>query len=420
VGLLAAIAPDITAFRRSRDYRLVELGAIVAGLGNQAALVAVPFQVYALTQSAALVGLVGAAELGPMVVVYLFGGALADRMDRRRILAAAQLGTAISAGTLAALAFTGHPPVWAIFILAALLAASGSLDLLARSSMIVSLSGEWLRSAVTFAFAMSELVAIAGPGLGGVLIGAAGVGWVYAIDAASVALTIYAVLTISPQLPSGGGHEGSLVSSVVEGLRQVRSSGALMGSFAIDLFAMTFGMPRALFVVLSVHVFHAGAAGTGLLYASVSLGAAVAAITNGWLTRARRLGRITIAMVLIWGAAIAVAGTATSIVLAAVLLAVAGAADCISAVCRTTIAQLVSTEAARGRISSVFGLVVTGGVRLGDIESGTVAALTTPRVSWISGGLACIAGVGVVLVAFPGLARFDAQQRTAELAPAPT
>ena len=193
-----------------------------------------------------------------------------------------------------------------------------------------------------------------------------------------------------------------------------------MGSFAIDLFAMTFGMPRALFVVLSVHVFHAGAAGTGLLYASVSFGAAIAAVTNGWLTRARRLGRITIAMVVVWGAAIAVAGTATSIVLAAALLAVAGAADCVSAVCRTTIAQLVSTEATRGRISSVFGLVVTGGVRLGDIESGTVAALTTPRVAWVSGGLACIAGVGVVLVAFPGLARFDAQQRTAELAPAPT
>ena len=125
-------------------------------------------------------------------------------------------------------------------------------------------------------------------------------------------------------------------------------------------------------------------------------------------------------MVVVWGAAIAVAGTATSIVLAAVLLAVAGAADCVSAVCRTTIAQLVSTEATRGRISSVFGLVVTAACASGDIESGTVAALTTPRVAWVSGGLACIAGVGVVLVAFPGLARFDAQQRTAELAPAPT
>jgi MFS family permease len=301
VGLLASIAPDVTAFRRSRDYRIIELGAIVAGLGNQAALVAVPFQVYALTRSAALVGLIGAAELGPLVAVYLFGGALADRMDRRRILAAAQVGTAISAGTLAVLAFAGPPPVWTVFNLAALLAASGSLDLLSRQAMVVSLSGDWLRSAIAFAFAMSELVAIAGPGLGGVLIGAAGVGWVYAVDAAGVVVTLYAVATIGPQLPTGGGHHGSLVTSVAEGLRHVRSSRALLGSFAIDLFAMTFGMPRALFVVLSVHVYHAGAAGTGLLYASVSLGAGIAAVTNGWLTRARRLGRITIAMVLIWG-----------------------------------------------------------------------------------------------------------------------
>jgi MFS family permease len=277
VGLRAAIVPDISAFRHSRDFRVIELGAIVAGLGNQAALVAVPFQVYALTRSPALVGLIGAAELGPMIVVYLFGGALADRMDRRRILAAAQLGTAASAGTLAVLSFTGPPPAWAIFLLAPLLAASGSLDLLSRQAMVVSLSGEWLRSAIAFAFAMSELVAIAGPGLGGVLIGAAGVGWVYAIDAASIGLTLYAVATIGPQLPTGDSHRGSLLGSVADGLRHVRSSRALLGSFAIDLCAMTFGMPRALFVVLSVNVYHAGAAGTGLLYAAVSFGAGLAA-----------------------------------------------------------------------------------------------------------------------------------------------
>ena len=418
MGLLRSIAPDVTAFRHSRDYRVVELGAIVSGLGNQAALVAVPFQVYALTHSTALLGLIGAAELGPMVVVYLFGGALADRVDRRRILLLAQVGVAATAGILAAMAFTGRPPVWLVFVLAALLAGSGALDMTARSAMVVGLAGEWLRSAITFAFSMSEVTAIAGPGLGGLLIGAAGVGWVYAIDAASVLVTVYAVLTIGPQRPHSGVRTGSILSSVLEGLRHVRSSKALLGSFVIDLVAMTFGMPRVLFVPMSLHLFHAGAAGAGLLYASVSFGAAIAAFTNGWLTRARRLGRITIAMVLIWGAAIAVAGTASSIAVAAILLAVAGGADCVSAVCRTTIAQLVSTPATRGRINSVFGLVVTGGVRLGDIESGTVAALTSTRFSVLSGGLACIAGVGLVVAAFPALARFDAQQRAPDLAPA--
>ncbi len=308
MGLLAAITPDLTALRRSRDYRVIEIGAIVAGLGTQAALVAVPYQVYVLTRSTALVGLVGAAELGPMIVVSLFGGAIADRVDRRRLLLLAQAGTAACAGTLAALAFAGHPPLWAIFVLAALLAGSGSLDSLSRSAMIAGLSGEWLRSAIAFNFGMGSVTAIVGPGLGGILIGAAGVRWVYAADAASVAVTVFAALTIAPQRPHAQARTESILASVGGGLRYVGSNRALLGSFVIDLFAMTFGMPRALFVVLSLTVFHAGAAGTGLLYASVSVGAAVAALANGWLARARRLGRITIVSVLIWGVAIALTG----------------------------------------------------------------------------------------------------------------
>ena len=168
VGLLAAITPDLTALRRSRDFRVLEIGAIVAGLGTQAALVAIPFQVYVQTHSTALVGLIGAAELGPMVVVSLLRRR--DRRPRRPPPAAA--GRAgrrprSCAGTLAALAFTGRPPVWAIFVLAALLAGSGSLDSLSRSSMIAGLAGEWLRSAIAFNFGMSSVTAIVGPGLGG-------------------------------------------------------------------------------------------------------------------------------------------------------------------------------------------------------------------------------------------------------------
>jgi hypothetical protein len=407
VGLISKFTLDITALRRSRDYRVLELGAIVSGLGTQAALVAVPYQVYVLTHSTALVGLIGAAELGPTVLVSLFGGAIADRVDRRRILLVAQIGTALSASALAVLAFAGRPPVWLIFVLAALLAASGTLDFLARSSMIAGLAGEWLRSAIAFNFGMNQVTAIVGPGLGGVLIGA-GVGWVYAIDAVSVAATIFAALTIAPQRPHESVQDEPILASVAAGLRYVRSSNALLGSFVIDLFAMTFGMPRALFVVLSLRVFHAGAAGAGLLYAAVALGAAIAALTNGWLAHARWIGRITIAMVLIWGAAIAAAGVVSSLLPAAIFLAIAGAADSISAVCRTTIAQLVTPDAMRGRMTAVFGLVVTGGARLGDIESGTVASLTTPRISVVSGGLACVASVGFVLALFPGLARFDA------------
>jgi MFS family permease len=170
-------------------------------------------------------------------------------------------------------------------------------------------------------------------------------------------------------------------------------------------------MPRALFAVLAVSVYGAGAEGTGLLYASVAAGATVAALTTGWLTHARRLGRITIWAVSAWGAAIALAGLAGSLWLAAALLAVAGAADSVSAVCRSAINQAVTPDRLRGRMSSVFMLVVASGPRLGDVEAGTVAALASVRVSIVSGGLACLAGVALVVLAFPSLARYDAGAR---------
>ena len=206
--------------------------------------------------------------------------------------------------------------------------------------------------------------------------------------------------------------------TIAEGLRFVRGNRALMGSFAIDLVAMTFGMPRALFPVLAVSVYGAGASGTGLLFAAVSAGATVAALTTRWLEHVRRLGLIVIGAVIVWGAAIALAGVMPSIWPAAALLAVAGAADSVSAVCRSVINQTVTPDALRGRMSSVFSLVVTSGPRLGDIEAGSIAAVTSPRISMSSGGLACIVGVGLIVLAFPQLAAFDLERTDAQLAEA--
>jgi MFS family permease len=409
MGFLSAIALDTTALRRSREYRWLALSTIVGGLGQQAALVAVPYQVYVLTRSAALVGLVSAVELGPTIVVGLYGGAIADRMDRRKLLVIAQAAIAVSAGLLTALALIGNPPVWLIFVLAATLASSTALDWLSRAAMIPALAGELMRSAIAFNYGTSSLTAIAGPGLAGLVIGASGVGYAYLIDVASVVATLVCAYVIGPQHPPEHvGERESILRSVADGLRFVRSSNALLGSYVIDICAMTFGMPRVLFVVLSLNVYHAGAAGTGLLYAAVAAGAAVSALTTGWLVNTRWIGRITIGMVFIWGATIAAAGLTSSLALAALLFAAAGAADSISAICRGTISQLISTEEMRGRMSAAYGIVVTGGARLGDIEAGEVAALTSARFSVLSGGIACIASLGAVVLMFPSLARFDA------------
>jgi hypothetical protein len=171
---------------------------------------------------------------------------------------------------------------------------------------------------------------------------------------------------------------------------------------------MTFGLPRALFAVLSVSVYHAGAGGTGALYSAMSAGATIAALTTEWLGHARRLGRVVIWAVVVWGTAVALAGLASSLWIAAVLFALAGAADSVSAVCRTTINQTVTQERMRGRMSAVYTLVVTGGPRLGDVESGAVAGAAGARFSVLSGGVLCVLGVAAVVAAFPALMRYDA------------
>jgi MFS family permease len=218
---------------------------------------------------------------------------------------------------------------------------------------------------------------------------------------------VAAAAMLSPQRPAEVEEHEPVLRSIASGLRFVRGERALVGSFAIDLVAMTFGMPRALFPVLSLSVYHAGAAGTGALYASVAAGATVAALTTGWLGRARYLGRIVVGAVIVWGAAIAMAGLTTTLVVALVLFAVAGAADSVSAVCRSTISQTLTPDHMRGRMSSVFMLVVASGPRLGDVEAGAVASIASPRFSVVSGGLACVAGVALIVVAFPQLVGYD-------------
>jgi MFS family permease len=414
------IAVDLTVLRESRDLRLLTIGQAFASVGTQAVLVAIPFQIYTLTGSAALVGLVGAAELVPLIVGSLLGGAWADRHDRRTVLLLSQAIECGVAGALAACAFAGNPPVALVFVLAAVLAGVGAVVNVARSAAVPALSGERVRSALSINFGVSQLASIIGPGLGGLAIGAWGVEAVYAADAAGFAVLFAATVAMRPLPPAPPGEEVEPVPlrrSIAEGLRFVRGNRTLVGSFAIDLAAMTFGMPRALFAVLALTVYDAGASGTGLLYASVSAGATLAVLTTGWIEHARWLGRITVGAVLVWGAAIAGAGLMPSLAPAALLLAVAGAADSVSAVCRTSINQAATPESMRGRMSAVFMLVVTSGPRLGDVESGLAASAIGAQAAVVTGGLACIGAVGLIVWAFPQLVAYDGRLPMPGMAP---
>ena len=347
----------------------------------------------------------------PIIIGSLFGGAVADRIERRRLMFAAQSAILIAATSLATITILTDPPVILIFGFAGLLAGGAAVDSVARSAIVPALAGDRLRAALSISYGLHTAAAVVGPAVGGLMIAAIGVGSAYAAQAAGfvVMLVVTSMLPKLQPAPTDTEHP-PILESIAEGVKFVRRNSALMGSFAMDLMAMTFGMPRALFAVLALTVFDAGASGTGLLYASVSAGATVAALSTGWVEHARWLGRIVIGAVLVWGLAIAAAGFMPSIWPAAALLAIAGAADSISAVCRSIINQTVTPEHMRGRMSAIFMLVVTSGPRLGDLESGIAASLTTAGVAVASGGFACVVGVFVIMALFPALAKFDGHQ----------
>jgi MFS family permease len=406
---LSRIAVDVQPLRESRDFRLLTAGTLITGLGTQATLVALPYQVFVITGSAFLVGLIGAAELGPLIIASLFGGALADRFDRRRMLLFCQLALVAVAAALAVAGALGPPPVWILFVLAAAMAGASAVERVVRQATVPgTVSDERLPAAISLTYGLYQLTSVAGPGLGGVLIAVFGLTTPYTVDAVSCLGMAGAAAMMSAQPPTvgEGGHE-PVLRSIKSGLAYLKKIPAVTAGFVMDLSAMTFGMPRALFPVLSLTVYHAGAAGTGLLYAAVAAGATVGALTTGWMANARRLGRIALIAVAFWGIFIALAGVVNAIWPAAICFALAGAADSVSAVCRSTMMQVLTPDEMRGRISSVFSLVVAGGPRLGDIESGTVASIATPELSVVSGGLVCLASVGLIAMAFPQLAAYD-------------
>jgi MFS family permease len=395
---------DVTPLRQSREFRLLYGGQIISYLGSQMTVVAAPYQVYVLTHSSLMVGLLGLAALLPLIAGSLIGGALADAYDRRRLLLVAQyLVGAMSLG-LALNAMLAHPQVWLIFVLVVAQQAFAGLDRPTRNAATPKLVGaDNLPAATALNQLLLQLGVVVGPALGGLLIANVSLASAYWVDTASFGFAIVALLVMQPMPPEGGGTRAS-ASSIMEGLRFLKGRQALQGTFVIDINAMVFGMPRALFPAIGTAM--GGPAVVGLLYAAPGAGALVGAGTSGWVTRVDRQGRATIIAVIVWGASIAAFGLTHWLALALVLLAVAGAADVISAVFRNTILQLSVPDRLRGRLSSVHIAVVTGGPRLGDFESGVVAAVTTPEFAVVSGGLACIVGAVAIAKFMPGLTRW--------------
>ena len=404
---LRRLAIDLTPLRVSRDFRLVWSGLLITSAGSQFTLVAVFVQVAELTDSTAAVGATGLAYLAGLVAGSLAGGAVLDAWDRRRLLMFAQVGLAAGSAILLGGAIAGEPPLWLIYAGLAVLAASSAIDGPTRSAMTARLLGAPLMPA---AQALNQVVwntaAMLGPAAAGLVVARWGYTVAYAIDLASIACMFVAAAMLHPMPPVAGDHRDTGLSAIREGFSFARRNRLIMSTFVIDLIAMIFGLPRALFPFLIVKQFHETPEAIGLLFAAPAVGALLGALTSGWTGRVHRQGLAVILSVAAWGVAIAAFGwSGTLLWFGLTMLAVAGWADVISAIFRTTILQTAAPDRLRGRLFGIHILVVTGGPRLGDVEAGLVAQLASPAFSVVSGGIACVIGAGLVALAYPELRR---------------
>jgi MFS family permease len=410
-GLVRRLAIDLGPLRRYPAFRRLFVGQTISTFGSEIAAVAAPFQLYDLTHSTLQVGLLSLCELFPLLTLSIAGGALADAVDRRRLLLYTETLLALAAGGFAFNASLTHPRVWAIYVLVTLAMSIFSLGVAGMSTVIPRLvePGELL-AANAIENVYGSTTSVAGPALGGALIALLGLTGAYALDAATFAASLWSVWRL-PALPPAHDAQRPSLRTIAEGFRFVRQKKVLLGMFLVDSNAMVFGMPRALFPALALNRFNGGAGILGLMYAAPYAGALVSSLLSGWIGHVRRQGLVVAVAAALWGVAITAFGFAGSLWAALLLLAAAGAADNVSAVVRGTILWTVTPDRIRGRVSGIEFAQVAATPALGNVEAGVVASLTSLRFSIVSGGLACIAGTVVVALAVPALIRYDARAR---------
>jgi MFS family permease len=385
---------------RHPAYRRVFIGNSASFFGTQLTVVAVAVQMYAETGSTLWVGYLGLAGLVPLLVFALWGGALADVLDRRRLfLTSSTLMWLTTLALLTQALLRLHSPVLLLVLVAV---QSGMVSVASpTASAIVPriVPRAEVPAANTLNYTAGTVASVAGPLAAGALI-RYDIAWAYGVDAVTFTLALWGALRLPALPPVRTGR-----SDVLTGLRYLAGQPVLLLSFAIDVVAMALAMPRALFPAVAQQRF-GGNAAVGWLFAAIALGAAVAGLTSGWIGRVRRQGLALVVAVVVWGLAVAAAGLARQLWLAVALLALGGAADLVSAVYRQTMLQTYAPDELRGRMSGLFTAVVTGGPRLGDLRAGAMAVPLGVTASWVGGGLACAVVAVLLAVVFPALPRY--------------
>ncbi|MFD5798223.1 MFS transporter [Streptomyces diastatochromogenes] len=402
-----ALLPDLAPWKASVDFRRLWASGLISNFGSFLTFVALPVQLKDLTGSAAAVGAIGAVELIPLIAFGLYGGALADALDKRQLIVWTEAGQGLLSAALLLNALLPHPAVWPLYVIAALSSALVSVQRPALDSLLPRIVAHDHLPAATSLNALRWTVGgVAGPAVAGVVVAYAGLGWAYAADLLTFAVSLVYIVRIAP---SPASHEAAKpdLRAIAEGARYAWSRKELLGTYIVDLAAMFLAMPLAVLPFLADEL-HADWA-LGLMYATVPLGAMVVGLTSGWTSRVHRHGRMVVLSAALWGVAIAAAGVVGNVWLVLLLLTVAGGCDMVSGVFRAAMWNQTIPDELRGRLAGIELLSYSVGPQLGQVRSGTVAGWAGVRTSVWSGGLLCVGAMGLLALCLPGLMSYDAR-----------
>lgn len=391
---LRALRIDVSPWRGSRDFRLLWVAGTVFYLGGMVSYVAIPFQIYTLTGSNFAVGMIGLVELAPLLVFGLYGGALADHVDRRRLLVGTGVAQAVFTAILAVNAFLARPSIVVIFVVAALLSAASSMQRPSREALLPrTVAHDQITAANAMASLGMQVGVLIGPAIGGLLVAYVGIGWCFLVDITGlvVATLLYVAMSTYPHIDE---TTPPSLSGIGEGLRYAIGRRDLLGTYLVDIAAMILAIPVVLFPALAQEVFEQPQI-LGLLYTAETVGALLATGLSGWTSRVHHHGRAIVIAAAAYGACVGLAGMMPSVWLVLLFLMLSGVADMISGVFRATVWNQTIPDGMRGRLAGIEMLSYSIGPLGGQVRAGAVADLWSVRGSIASGGWACVVGVGV-------------------------
>ncbi|MFE6071663.1 MFS transporter [Streptomyces sp. NPDC056525] len=404
---LSALLPDLAPWRASRDFRLLWVQGLVTYFSSAMAMIALPLQIKELTGSPLAVGAMGAVELVPLVVFGLYGGALADAVDRRKVILLTEAGLGLLAAILLVNSLLPTPMLWPLYVVAAGVSALAGLQRPALDSLLARIvPHEHQTAAAALNSLRWQMGSIAGPALAGLVVAYAGHAPAYGVTIVGFAASVLLCRRLSPAPPAHDAEKPSL-RGIAEGARYAWSRPVLLGTYAIDLAAMFFAFPNTIFPFLADELDADWS--LGLMYAAGSVGSLALGLTSGWTSKVRRHGLLVVAGAAGWGLAIAAAGWFGNIWLVLLCLAFAGAGDMLSGLGRATIWNQTIPEELRGRLAGIEVLSYSVGPQLGQVRAGAMAGWTGTRSAVWTGGVACVASVGLLCLALPKLLTYDSE-----------